>query len=96
MPISLVTLRRPADLLAFQVDNHHVGGLHGALADAGRSDKDAVLLKPYGEIAVHGGDVPLFVEHASVADDFFPMFAFRRHGYPWGERLKSRPQLTFA
>ena len=32
----------------------------------------------------HGGHESPLVEHASVVDDFFPMFAFGRHGYPFG------------
>src|SRR4029077_7920380 len=71
-------------LAAVEVDDDHVGRLHGAFADAGGGHEDAVAGEPDGEIAVHGGNEPAFVEHASVTDDFFPMFAFCRHRYPWG------------
>jgi hypothetical protein len=78
------------DLLAVEVNDDHVGRLHGAFADAGGCDEDAVSGKAHGEIAVHGGDVAVLVEHATVTNDFFPMFALRSHGYPWGENDKKQ------
>jgi S-adenosylmethionine:tRNA ribosyltransferase-isomerase len=80
------------DPLTVEVDDDHVGGLHGAFADAGGGDEDAVAIQAHGEIAIHGSHEAVFVQHASITDDFFPVFAFRRHGYPWGRILKSRPQ----
>jgi len=78
------------DLLAVEVDDDHVGGAHGAFADGGGGYQDAVAVEAYGEIAIHGGHVPVFMEHPSVTDDFFPVLAFRRHGYPWGENDKKQ------
>ena len=72
------------DFLSVQVDDHHVSRFHRTFADAGRGDQNAVVLEAHGKIAVHGGNIAVLVQHASVADDFFPIFAFRRHGYPWG------------
>jgi hypothetical protein len=33
------------------------------------------------------------VEHTSVSDNFFPMFAFGRHEYPWGEIDKKQTTI---
>ena len=72
----------PRHLLSVQVDDDHVGGPHGAFADARGSYQHTVAPEPHREIAVHGGHEPVFMEHATVAHDFFPMLAFRRHDYP--------------
>ena len=86
----------PADMAAFQVHDHHVRGAHHALAHRRRGGQNPPFIEANGKVAVHGSDKAAFVEHAPVTDNFFPMFAFRRHGYPWGEKLRSRLQLTFA
>ena len=45
------------------------------------------------KIAVTGGHESPLVEHASVVDDFFPMFALGRHGYPLGGVDEKRAAL---
>src|ERR1700687_4104466 len=69
-------------LLALHVDDHHICRPHPAFTDAGGSHQNAVALQSDGQIAVHGSHEPVIVEHAPVSNDFFPVFAFRWHGYP--------------
>ena len=70
--------------LAVEINNHHVGWAHRALAEAGGRDQDAVAREPDREIPVHCRHEPPLVEHESVTDNFFPVFAFARHEYPLG------------
>ena len=73
-----------SNLFTVQANDDHVGRAHGAFAHACRGDQNPVTREADREISVHGGYKSPFVEHSTVADDFFPMFAFNRHGYPWG------------
>ena len=57
------------------------GGRIAPLLTPGRRDQYPIPREPNGKIAVHGGHEPALVQHASVVNDFFPVFAFRRHGY---------------
>src|SRR5579872_4472795 len=80
-------------LLAVQVHDDHVGRPHRSFANARWGHQNAVARQAHRQISVHSRHEPPFVEHTSVADDFFPMFTFRQHGYPWGEMTKSRPHF---
>jgi len=85
------------DALAFPIDDNHVGQTHGALADAGGGDQDTIVVQADGEVAVHGGHEAAGVQHSSVADDLFPVFAFLGHWYlSRGVYDKRRPRALPA
>jgi hypothetical protein len=73
--------------LTLGVNDDHIGGAHGAFAQAGWGDQNAVIGQADGEIAIHGGNKSPIVQHPPVTDDFFPVCTFRRHGYPSGELI---------
>jgi hypothetical protein len=76
------------DALALEVNDDHIGRAHGAFAHASWSYQDAIAAKADRKIAVTGGHESPLVEHSSVVDDLFPMFALGRHGYPLGGSLR--------
>jgi hypothetical protein len=58
-----------ADLFSFEIrDHHHVGG-HESLRHVLRSGDQPVVVKPYADIAVVGGDVSALPQPASDFDD---------------------------
>jgi hypothetical protein len=80
------------DEVAIEVDDDHVFGAHGAFADTSRCHQNSVAVEADGEISIHGCNESPVVQHASVTDDIFPVFAFGRHEYPWGGVLPEAGQ----
>lgn len=64
---------------AAHVHNHHVGGVHSPLADAGGGDKQAVLVETNGKVAVSGGDKAILMQHASELHNLEAIFAVAGH-----------------
>ncbi len=64
------------ELIAIEVADDHVAGLHPALADAGRSDQKTMRVKANGEIAVVGRHPPFFVHEPSDFDKLLPEVLF--------------------
>ena len=60
-------------------------GAHRAFADAGGRHQDPLMIQPHRKISVHRRHEATLMQHASVANNLFPVFAFSGHGkLSWG------------
>src|SRR5258706_7309904 len=88
------------DPRALAVHDHHVPGFHCPLAHASRSNQDPFVVQTDRQIPVHGRHEPALMQHAPVANNLFPVFAFCGHGITllgeWQKRLKLQPPHSIA
>src|SRR5262249_20110541 len=69
----------PLNLVALHIDDDHVVDMHHALAHAGGSGEDAVLIEADRDVSVIGGHPALLVHKPADVDDVLSILLFRFH-----------------
>jgi hypothetical protein len=69
-----------ANLVALEITNDQIGGLHHTLADACGRGKNAVVIQTGGDVAVVRGHPTFFEHHPPHLDDVLPKLFLGAHG----------------
>lgn len=77
-----------ANVPSFAIHYDHIARPHRAFAQASWRHQNAIIRQTNREIAIHRRDKATFMEHATVSDDFFPVFALCGQDNPSGEEQR--------